>query len=530
MASRILLFVDPQISQLLYQSAISFNPQFDIICNTNSFEEFSDKVFELKPDIVIFHLASPIYQSQNFFADLAEAELSPILLAYSTISEDKLTYAITTDHDSNFPNKLENFFITALEEHFHCLPNYIGESDTANFILNQRLEKLERTEFLKDILRGVTKGEFHYYQKQAELRLKNDGYFLYLWDLQDIEYVDHHLNKNIYYWVGEILCEECQTVLDQYNGGEVFYINPTLLCLIINDVQTNSEVTRYQTLEELTKKLNYVLNCKTAVRYRSKRIKTIEDIRPAYDTFHRLKGYHFFCREAEVLTPSLLDKSSKEIDCNEIEQSLKQIKEYIQHQFTNPQLLQLLEELFLGKIKPSLNYQLYFYSQTGIYAALHEKFGAVLKQSLIENTSPQELIYSSIEQKYIDILETIHLLRGEVSNRYMIKNPMVLEAIDYIHEYFEEDINLKTMADDLRINHSYLSQIFTKEMGITLKKYLITYRIQKAKEMLESSNELVYTIAAKVGFFEAKHFSKTFKKITGHTPLQYKKQFSKDFI
>lgn len=44
--------------------------------------------------------------------------------------------------------------------------------------------------------------------------------------------------------------------------------------------------------------------------------------------------------------------------------------------------------------------------------------------------------------------------------------------------------------------------------------------------MIESSNELVYTIAIKVGFLEVKHFSKTFKKITGLTPMQYKKQYT----
>jgi len=45
--------------------------------------------------------------------------------------------------------------------------------------------------------------------------------------------------------------------------------------------------------------------------------------------------------------------------------------------------------------------------------------------------------------------------------------------------------------------------------------------------MIESSNELVSNIGINVGFFEVKHFSKTFKKITGLTPMQYKKQFAK---
>ena len=57
--------------------------------------------------------------------------------------------------------------------------------------------------------------------------------------------------------------------------------------------------------------------------------------------------------------------------------------------------------------------------------------------------------------------------------------------------------------------------------------YLISYRIQKAEELLSESMEPIYRIASKVGFCEVKHFSKTFKKLTGFTPMQYKKQNAK---
>lgn len=526
MTPKIVLWTEEKISELLCEFAATQKKDMEIVYSAPSYEVLVEKIIELKAEIVIFQLSTPIYNIQNFFVDLAEANLSPLLFAFTTVSSNEIAYSTTTYFDTVFLEKLKTFFSSALLKHFYCQHVYIGGNSSASLIISSRLKKLEKTEYKNDILRGVTKEEFLYYKEKAALRLNENGYFLYLWNLMDIEYVDHDLNKNIYYFVGEKLYEECQNVIDSYNGGEAFYINPTLLCLIINDAPSNSESARFQALEELTKKLNAVLNCKTAFRYRSTFIKTIEDVRLAYESFHRLKIYNFFCREAELLTPELIEKSRKKIDYNEIDDRLVQIKELIKHNITDPRLTILLEELFLSMIKPSLSYDLYYYCHTAISSILLERFGNLYKTRLLENNSPQELVYSSIEQKYTNFIESIHLLRGEIANRYLIKNPLVLQVIDFIHEHYPDDITVNMIAESLNINHSYLSQIFTKEMGISPKKYLITYRIQKAKEMIESSNELVYTIAIKVGFFEVKHFSKTFKKITGLTPMQYKKQYT----
>lgn len=90
-----------------------------------------------------------------------------------------------------------------------------------------------------------------------------------------------------------------------------------------------------------------------------------------------------------------------------------------------------------------------------------------------------------------------------------------------------ENITVNLIASSLNISNSYLSQIFKKEIGTSIIKYIINYRVEKAKELLSSSDELIYNIAEKVGFCDEKHFSKTFKKITGLTPMQYKKQNEK---
>lgn len=116
------------------------------------------------------------------------------------------------------------------------------------------------------------------------------------------------------------------------------------------------------------------------------------------------------------------------------------------------------------------------------------------------------------------------MLKAELSIKNTVKNSIVFQAIEFIHQHYREDITVHFIASNLNISNSYLSQIFKKELGISIIKYIITYRIQKAKELIASSDELVCHVAARVGFFEVKHFSKTFKKVTGLSPMQYKKQ------
>ena len=53
-------------------------------------------------------------------------------------------------------------------------------------------------------------------------------------------------------------------------------------------------------------------------------------------------------------------------------------------------------------------------------------------------------------------------------------------------------------------------------------QYLISYRVERAKKLLEETDHMIYYVAEKVGFRDVRHFSKTFKKCTGYTPMEYR--------
>lgn len=100
--------------------------------------------------------------------------------------------------------------------------------------------------------------------------------------------------------------------------------------------------------------------------------------------------------------------------------------------------------------------------------------------------------------------------------------PYVEKALQYIQENYTEKITIQDIADNVRIHPSYLSAIFRKNLNQSVNGYINSYRVDIAKRLLRNSTTSITDIALLTGFYDAQHFLKTFKKLTGHTPTQYR--------
>ena len=67
----------------------------------------------------------------------------------------------------------------------------------------------------------------------------------------------------------------------------------------------------------------------------------------------------------------------------------------------------------------------------------------------------------------------------------------------------------------------YLSNLFAKETGMTFSNYLKKVRIEKAKELILTTDMKIYEVACSVGYPDQKYFSKVFKEYTGVSAKQY---------
>jgi two-component system response regulator YesN len=84
---------------------------------------------------------------------------------------------------------------------------------------------------------------------------------------------------------------------------------------------------------------------------------------------------------------------------------------------------------------------------------------------------------------------------------------------------------LEEVAVAIELSPPYLSSLFKKEIGINFSDYLISCRIEASKVLLKNGNLPISLIAEEVGYTDPKYFSKTFYKLVGLKPTEYRKLY-----
>ncbi|WP_197080892.1 helix-turn-helix domain-containing protein [Gordoniibacillus kamchatkensis] len=101
-----------------------------------------------------------------------------------------------------------------------------------------------------------------------------------------------------------------------------------------------------------------------------------------------------------------------------------------------------------------------------------------------------------------------------------------IEAIRrYIEQHYKKDISLTTLSEIFHFSPRYLAKIFKEQFHTTIITYLTDLRIDKAKSLLIHSNIPISEIAGSIGYEDENYFGKVFKKQTGLSPMQFRKQY-----
>lgn len=149
----------------------------------------------------------------------------------------------------------------------------------------------------------------------------------------------------------------------------------------------------------------------------------------------------------------------------------------------------------------------------------------------------QQLLYQFVEalgNRYVDRLELDSLMLrffAELFHRYSknkyeatkigIEKTSVMKAIDYLHDHYKSDISIDELANFVNLSPYYLIRVFHRELGIAPYGYLLNIRLLKAKSALRGTKTIT-EVAVETGFYDQSHFTKSFKRVFGVTPGQYK--------
>ncbi len=104
------------------------------------------------------------------------------------------------------------------------------------------------------------------------------------------------------------------------------------------------------------------------------------------------------------------------------------------------------------------------------------------------------------------------------------KNSYLADAIKYVKAHLRENPSLEDTAKNVNISASYLSKIFTNNLHTSYSSFILNERLTYARKLITNSNMSMSSIAVEAGFSSNAYFSDCFKKSTGMSPLQFKKE------
>jgi AraC-like DNA-binding protein len=103
---------------------------------------------------------------------------------------------------------------------------------------------------------------------------------------------------------------------------------------------------------------------------------------------------------------------------------------------------------------------------------------------------------------------------------------LVQRAAQYMREHYAGGLTRGELAAALGLSPDYVSRVFRHETGMSLKQYLVRYRVAQAQKLLQTTPLTITQIACTVGFDDSAYFSRVFRHETGKTPRQYRKNTS----
>lgn len=138
----------------------------------------------------------------------------------------------------------------------------------------------------------------------------------------------------------------------------------------------------------------------------------------------------------------------------------------------------------------------------------------------------QEMIKNiqTIEQAkhyLITLINKLWVWRKAGANQY---SELINKVKLYVNNHYQNNqLSLLDVSKHIGISPSHLSKVFSQETNQTLTEFITQSRINKAMELLKTTNYKTFEIAYKVGYQDQHYFSNTFKKLTGVSPMAFRK-------
>ncbi|MBQ7692533.1 MAG: helix-turn-helix transcriptional regulator [Oscillospiraceae bacterium] len=100
---------------------------------------------------------------------------------------------------------------------------------------------------------------------------------------------------------------------------------------------------------------------------------------------------------------------------------------------------------------------------------------------------------------------------------------VVRDVLNFVDFHYMEPLSLESLSGKYAVNKNYLSTRFHKEVGMTVTDYINLTRVRRSLKLLSGTNLSMPEIAERCGFSDANYYTRTFKKVHGTTPTEYRR-------
>ncbi len=174
---------------------------------------------------------------------------------------------------------------------------------------------------------------------------------------------------------------------------------------------------------------------------------------------------------------------------------------------------EIIGYIVLGQIKVDVNFDKskFFKEELKIIDQLKSEYDSIPK---------------SLKSKILSTLNIASILAKHLLVENIIKvkkNKRLENVIKYINDNINKNLSIKTITENTYESKSSLYLLFKQSFKMTIGEYINNERIKKATELIQTTNFDMERISIEVGFSSQSYFSKTFKRIKGVSPMQFRK-------
>lgn len=157
------------------------------------------------------------------------------------------------------------------------------------------------------------------------------------------------------------------------------------------------------------------------------------------------------------------------------------------------------------------------------FTTIHAIYEEMLKEYDLKEEGFLEILKADLIRLIVFMLRVMKKeksYRNELSHN----NSFLEKAIEYIHRNYYKDITLEELSMQAFLSQSHFCRLFKEYSGITVKEFTQRIRIDEACRLLKATDDKVADIALQVGYNDMKYFNSLFKRLTNHTPNEYRKK------